>query len=388
MNVTSEGSLPGPKIFITYRREETGAQAGRLYDAMAARFGENNVFMDVDLAPGVDFVERISEAVGACHVLIVVMGPTWATVKDEGGRARLADPEDFVRLEVETALRRPEVTPIPVLVAGAKMPDRDDLPQEIRAITRRNALELSDLRWRQDVGRLMSTLDVLLAELWGGSGVSGEVTEKAPPSDAAEAPRETSGPAIAKAASAVSDWLRRHLRLAIAVAVVVVAGIAIVVLALGGGGSTPVTEAGLPDAIPAGIQPGCENRGRTPDAKTQGADLEYSCKPPQGKGVTGGSLKYLQFPDAKASQALNTARESLINDGYMLCGLHAKDQLQQQHGYPDGAAWCAQSPSDPPLVIAWDIDVQSSPVVGVATFDAGTAPGAALTAWEAIVGSS
>ena len=102
--------------------------------------------------------------VAACHVLIVVMGPHWATVKDEDGRARLADPEDFVRLEVESALRRPEVTPIPVLVAGAKMPDRDELPQEIRAITRRNALELSDLRWRQDVGRLISTLD----ELAGG----------------------------------------------------------------------------------------------------------------------------------------------------------------------------------------------------------------------------
>ncbi len=68
-------SGPGPKVFITYRREETGPHAGRLYDAMVARFGEDNVFMDVDMAPGVDFVERITEAVGACRVLIVVMGP-------------------------------------------------------------------------------------------------------------------------------------------------------------------------------------------------------------------------------------------------------------------------------------------------------------------------
>ena len=161
---TESRSAPGPKVFITYRREESAAHAGRLYDAMVGRFGEDNVFMDVDMAPGVDFVERITDAVAACHVLIVVMGPRWATVEDEQGRPRLADPEDFVRLEVETALRRPDVTPIPVLVAGARMPNREDLPPEVRAITRRNALELGDQRWRYDVGRLISTLDELLAE--------------------------------------------------------------------------------------------------------------------------------------------------------------------------------------------------------------------------------
>ena len=161
---TGPATVPGPKVFITYRREDTAAHAGRLYDAMVARFGEDNVFMDVDMAPGVDFVERITEAVAACHVLIVVMGPTWAKVEDEQGRARLADPEDFVRLEVETALRRTDVTPIPVLVAGARMPNREDLPPELRPITRRNALELADQRWRYDVGRLISTLDELLAE--------------------------------------------------------------------------------------------------------------------------------------------------------------------------------------------------------------------------------
>lgn len=123
---------------------------------MVSRFGESNVFMDVDMAPGVHFVERITEAVAACQVLIVVMGPRWATAEDDQGRARLADPEDFVRLEVETALRRSEVTPIPVLVAGARMPNREDLPLELQAITRRNALELDDHRWRYDVGRLIS----------------------------------------------------------------------------------------------------------------------------------------------------------------------------------------------------------------------------------------
>jgi hypothetical protein len=172
-------SPPAPRVFICYRREETAAHAGRLYDTMVTRFGERNVFMDVDLAPGVDFVERITEVVAACQVLIVVMGPSWATVKDEEGGVRIADPDDFVRLEVETAVRRPDVTPIPVLVSGARMPKREDLPPEVQAITRRNALELSEARWGYDVGRLNSTLDELLADItWTGTTVE---TQPPPP---------------------------------------------------------------------------------------------------------------------------------------------------------------------------------------------------------------
>lgn len=156
---------PAPRVFICYRREDTAAHAGRLYDAMVNRFGERNVFMDVDLAPGVDFVERITEVVSACQVLIVVMGPSWATVADEDGEARIADPDDFVRLEVETALRRPEVTPIPVLVSEARMPKREALPPELQPLTRRNALEMSNSRWGYDVDRLNDTLDELLTGL-------------------------------------------------------------------------------------------------------------------------------------------------------------------------------------------------------------------------------
>lgn len=152
------------KVFICYRREETGAHAGRIYDAMVARFGEENVFMDLELAPGVDFVERITEVVSGCLALIIVMGPHWATVEDATGRRRLDDPEDFVRLEVQNALRRDDVTPIPVLVGGARMPQPEELPPELRPLTRRNALEMSDNRWRYDVDRLMSRLQELLPE--------------------------------------------------------------------------------------------------------------------------------------------------------------------------------------------------------------------------------
>jgi hypothetical protein len=166
VNATAERASSGTaqKVFISYRRKGTAGYAGRLYDTMAAHFGDGNVFMDVDMAPGIDFEKRITEVVSGCVVLLVVIDPGWSTATEDGGRRRLDNPADFVRLEIETGLRRPEVTPIPVLVGGARMPRREDLPEEIRPIVRRNAIELSDGRWSYDVGRLMETLDELLPE--------------------------------------------------------------------------------------------------------------------------------------------------------------------------------------------------------------------------------
>jgi TIR domain len=193
------------KVFICYRREETGAHAGRIYDAMVARFGEENVFMDLELAPGVDFVDRITEVVSGCLALIIVMGPHWATVEDGSGRRRLDDPEDFVRLEVGNALRRNDVTPIPVLVGGAQMPQPGELPAELRPLTRRNALEMSDGRWRYDVGRLMSALDELLPK--------GEPSppEPSPPSSTLGARVVLEGMLIAAAVAATGRFLLEKL---------------------------------------------------------------------------------------------------------------------------------------------------------------------------------
>ena len=152
-----------PKVFISYRRDDTSGHAGRLYDAVAQRLGDANVFMDVELKPGIDFVDRITEVVGACRVVLVVIGPQWASSASGATEPRIDDPSDFVRLEVRTALLRSDVTVIPLLVAGARMPDADGLPEDLRALTRLNALELSDGRWRYDVGRLTSALDEALA---------------------------------------------------------------------------------------------------------------------------------------------------------------------------------------------------------------------------------
>src|SRR5215469_12903638 len=121
----------GGGIFVSYRRQESAHLAGRLYDRLADRFGEGQVFIDVDaIEPGVDFAEEINRAVANCHVLLAVIGPTWLTATDERGRRRLDDPHDIVRLEIEAALAR-DVRVIPILVEGAAMPGRDDLPESL-----------------------------------------------------------------------------------------------------------------------------------------------------------------------------------------------------------------------------------------------------------------
>lgn len=146
------------QVFICYRREETAAHAGRIYDAMVARYGKRNVFMDVDMEPGIDFVEQINEVVSGCVALIAVMGQNWETVTDETGRRRIDDPDDVVRREIEAGLDQ-GLYVVPTFVNGARMPKREDLPAELQPLARRNGLELSDLRWSYDVGRLLTALD-------------------------------------------------------------------------------------------------------------------------------------------------------------------------------------------------------------------------------------
>jgi hypothetical protein len=149
------------RIFISYRREDSESQAGRLADLLRQRFGEAQVFMDVDtIDPGQDFIETIQSAVGSCDVLIAVIGPEWLTVTDRAGRRRIDVPEDVVRLEVAAALDR-QIRVIPLLVRRATMPSMQDLPAALGPLARRNALEVTDTHFRRDVDRLVETLERL-----------------------------------------------------------------------------------------------------------------------------------------------------------------------------------------------------------------------------------
>lgn len=154
----------GPeKIFISYRRNDSEGFAGRLFDQLGHHFGEDQIFMDFDaIEPGEDFVEVIEAAVSVCHLMIVVIGKGWLTCTDLEGRRRLDNPDDFVRLEIATALGR-GIRVIPVLVAGASVPRSNQLPEPLAQLARRNAFELSSKRWKYDVGRLIATIDKVLS---------------------------------------------------------------------------------------------------------------------------------------------------------------------------------------------------------------------------------
>ena len=151
------------RIFISYRREDSAGHAGRLFDRLGRHFGAANVFMDVSgsIEPGVDFVEAIDQAVGSCSALILVIGDEWLSCADAQGRRRLDDPDDFIRLETATALER-NIRVMPVLVQGAKMPGAEDLPENLRGLARRQAIELSDTRWDFDVEKLVAALRKVL----------------------------------------------------------------------------------------------------------------------------------------------------------------------------------------------------------------------------------
>jgi len=145
------------KIFISYRRDDSSANAGRLYDRLADAFGAENIFMDVDsISFGLDFAEAIGRAVASCDVLLAIIGPEWLTIS-ERGRRRLDDPDDFVRLEIEAALER-NVRVVPVLVDEAELPSREELPESLQALVRRQTLRLTHDQFRIETQRLIEDL--------------------------------------------------------------------------------------------------------------------------------------------------------------------------------------------------------------------------------------
>jgi tetratricopeptide (TPR) repeat protein len=150
------------KIFINYRREESRWSARILYDRLSARFDRKQIFMDIDgIAPGDDFVEVIEQRVGECDVLIAVIGTHWLTSTNEREERRLDNPEDFVRMEIATALTR-AIRVIPVLVDGASMPRSTDLPDNLKGLARRNAVRVSDTGFDDDCRRLILAIEQVL----------------------------------------------------------------------------------------------------------------------------------------------------------------------------------------------------------------------------------
>ena len=146
-------------VFICYRREDSGGYAGRIYDRLAKRLGRKNVFIDVDnIPPGLDFVDVLSERVGACTALIAIIGRDWVSIADKENRRRIDDPHDFVHIEIAAALDR-GIRVIPVLVENATMPRAEDLPDSLKKLSRRQGIEVSLARFDTDVRKLTRALE-------------------------------------------------------------------------------------------------------------------------------------------------------------------------------------------------------------------------------------
>lgn len=146
------------QIFISYRRSDAEAQAGRLYSDLKVHF-PGTVWIDVsNLEKGEDFRKIVERRVATSKVILAVIGKSWLTTTDEHGTRRLDDPDDLVRKEISLALSR-GIPVIPVLVSGATVPRADDLPEAIKDLSYRNSVELTHARWDSDLQQLLRVLE-------------------------------------------------------------------------------------------------------------------------------------------------------------------------------------------------------------------------------------
>ena len=167
------------KIFISYRRDDSAGHAGRVHDRLAHEFGPDLLFMDVDSIPlGSDFIKVLREEVGKCDALLAVIGHHWLDAQDAGGKRRLDGVSDFVRIEIATALQR-DIPVIPILLDGAKIPKREELPPDLQGLTARNGLDIRHGSFHTDMDRLIGGLKAR-----GGAADALAESVATPPKDA------------------------------------------------------------------------------------------------------------------------------------------------------------------------------------------------------------
>jgi len=149
------------RIFLCYRREDTQGFAGRIYDNLASKYGVEQVFRDIDSTPvGIKYSVWIESRVRQSSVMIVLIGNAWLSAKDPAGQRRLDLPKDWVRREIEAALRH-DIPIIPVRIQEARMPSEEELPPSIADLIEFQDAEVTDRRWAYDVGLLVQAIDDL-----------------------------------------------------------------------------------------------------------------------------------------------------------------------------------------------------------------------------------
>jgi hypothetical protein len=165
------------RIFINYRRDDTPGVAGRLFDYLTTKYSRRELFMDVDaMEPGRDFAKQLASQVSQCNVLLAVIGPHWLDAHDQAGKRRLDNDKDYVRIEIASALQR-DIAVIPVLLDGAAMPPEESLPDNLKPLVRRHALELRHTRFSADADAIVHALEAVVPRrsvpwTWIGGGVA------------------------------------------------------------------------------------------------------------------------------------------------------------------------------------------------------------------------
>ena len=154
------------RIFISYRREDSSGHVLALLPSLRSHFGADRIFKDTDNIPaGADFLKFIKSELETCSVLLAIIGREWLTIQDPRlKRRRLDNPDDFLRVEVATALKNERIRVIPILIERAPMPAAQDLPSDLADLSFRNAVELSDGRWESDVRLLIEAIEHAVAE--------------------------------------------------------------------------------------------------------------------------------------------------------------------------------------------------------------------------------
>jgi hypothetical protein len=141
------------KVFISYRRQDTGANALGIGQYLEHEFGRKSVFIDVDMRAGAKFPAILEQRLAECKVMLVLIGPDWLNSRDEKGRRRLDLSDDWVRIEIAQALRR-NVVVIPVRVNNTPLPEREDLPEDIRGLLDHQAVSITHVSFRHEMSGL------------------------------------------------------------------------------------------------------------------------------------------------------------------------------------------------------------------------------------------
>jgi hypothetical protein len=207
-----------PKIFISYRREDSPYEAVAIRDRLAARFGKREIFFDVDTIPlGHNFRDVIDRKVAACDYCIALIGRSWLSANDEDGCRRLDDPNDFVRLEIEAALKR-KIPVIAVLLHNVRMPKADQLPLPLKELAERQGIAVRPLDdFNRDVERLMSGIDEQERERGEdddhGSApavqpIVESVGHRSQPRDAGFSPKKDPRPKVRRLTKPAFSWIR------------------------------------------------------------------------------------------------------------------------------------------------------------------------------------